>query len=129
MFPDNSIGDRIRMRRASLNLSQGALAESLGVASAQLYRYESGRTKPRPQMIGKIAALLGVRPEWLSNGELPMSEDGSIPSNQQIHEVEFSVSLDTYLILKRVAQERNISTGEAIKYLLLEFKSKQSKNP
>ena len=54
------------------------LAELAGIAPAQLYRYESGKTKPRPEAADKIAAALGVSTDWLARGELPIARDTKI---------------------------------------------------
>lgn len=75
MFCDAHISERIKNSRASLGFSQGQLAAMCGIAPAQLYRYEAGRTVPRPDMVGRIATALDVSTAWLAKGELPMQRD------------------------------------------------------
>lgn len=43
--------------RKRLGLTQGALADVLGVSSASIFNWESGNTKPRAEQLQKIVAL------------------------------------------------------------------------
>ncbi|MCW5719214.1 MAG: helix-turn-helix transcriptional regulator, partial [Bauldia sp.] len=42
---DAIVGERVRQQRVSLGLSQGALAEKLGVAFQQVQKYEKGTNR------------------------------------------------------------------------------------
>ena len=50
----------LRSYRELHSLSQGALAEKLGITNAALSRYESGDRTPRKDIAVKIARLTGV---------------------------------------------------------------------
>lgn len=68
MNKDESIGARIVRARASLDWSQAELASRAAIAPTQLARYENGKTKPRPEMVHRLATLLDVSPDWLMSG-------------------------------------------------------------
>lgn len=59
--PHRTVGARIAARRAALGLTQGELAERLGLASPEtISRYERGEREPRISTLGRIAEALGV---------------------------------------------------------------------
>lgn len=58
-------GERMRQIRESLNLTQDELAERAGLEVLQIWRYESGKTKPNTEMIAKIAKGLQVSADYL----------------------------------------------------------------
>lgn len=67
--PDlDSFAGRMRLTRTAKGLSQGALADLLGMKRPQVNRYEAGRHTPRSRTLAHIAAALDVRPEWLATG-------------------------------------------------------------
>ncbi|OZI23602.1 hypothetical protein CAL26_09175 [Bordetella genomosp. 9] len=69
--PDNrdmsSIGDRIREARKSKGLTQGDLAKRVGLSQGTIGHIEAGRNEGSRYLV-RIAAVLGVRPEWLETG-------------------------------------------------------------
>lgn len=58
-------GDRMRQSREDLNLTQDDLAERAGIEVLQIWRYESGKTKPKTDMLVKIAKALHVSADYL----------------------------------------------------------------
>lgn len=64
-----TIARRIRTRRRALTLSQERLGNLVGVGQTTVAAWESGRSTPKPQMIEKLASVLGVPKEWLLYGE------------------------------------------------------------
>ncbi|MCU6406630.1 helix-turn-helix domain-containing protein [Enterobacter quasiroggenkampii] len=69
MTINDSIATRIIERRAELEMSQNDLAREASVAPAQISRYESGKTLPRPKVIARLAEALLVPYAWLAYGE------------------------------------------------------------
>jgi len=65
------IGKRIRATRQRRVMSQDDLSKETGMPKASISRLERGATKPRPSSIRKVAAALGVTPEWLAFGNEP----------------------------------------------------------
>lgn len=69
--------ERIIALRKSLNLSQQAFAERLGIKRTTISNYEIGRNDPVDSVVSLICREFGVREEWLRDGVEPMmSEDG-----------------------------------------------------
>jgi transcriptional regulator with XRE-family HTH domain len=59
-----TLGDKIRMARTSLGLTQSQLAERVGVRSLSVHRWESGRTHPSKEHLGRLADCLYESPEY-----------------------------------------------------------------
>jgi len=74
---DFAIGARIRARRRQLNLSQGDLAESLGVSFQQVQKYERGVNRVSGSTLVAAAAALSTTVGWLvgEEGESAQSDD------------------------------------------------------
>lgn len=62
-------------------VSQGQLAEMVGVSQPAIQKMTSGKTNGSRKMV-ELANALGVRPEWLSSGKGAMREDGQQPQSQ-----------------------------------------------
>jgi transcriptional regulator with XRE-family HTH domain len=60
-----AIGARIRTRRRQLGLSQGGLAEQLGVSFQQVQKYERGSNRVAASTLVAAAQALGVSVGWL----------------------------------------------------------------
>ncbi len=60
-----TLGDRIRVARARLRLSQAALARRIGISSTAMNAIESGGADPRASRITALAKALQVRPDYL----------------------------------------------------------------
>ena len=67
--------DRLRYARRRVGRSQADLAAASGVGVATIRRAELGQVAPRPSTVRRLAAALGVRVEWLSVGEGPVTEE------------------------------------------------------
>ena len=66
--------DRLREVRELRKLSQNDLAELMGTAQTQIYRYESGGVQPTSEMLVKIAQALNVTSDYLLGLEEVLSE-------------------------------------------------------
>lgn len=76
-----TFNERLKYAMALANMSQGQLAEAVGISQPAVQKMTSGRTSGSKKAV-EIAGALGVRPEWLSSGIEPMrAEDvgSSIP--------------------------------------------------
>ncbi|GKV54277.1 transcriptional regulator [Sporosarcina sp. NCCP-2222] len=62
---ENVLGKRMKSLRERRNLKQNVVSEKLGVSPYQLSRYESGKTKPDPEMIASIAKYYDVTTDYL----------------------------------------------------------------
>lgn len=63
------IGDRIKMARTALGMTQEKLAEKVGVETPSVSRWESGISNPRPRHIPSLAKALEKRPDWFLQEE------------------------------------------------------------
>lgn len=59
------IGTRIQQRRESLRLTQEELADLVGTTQRQISRYERGSNNPGPELIVKLAQVLGTTTDYL----------------------------------------------------------------
>jgi transcriptional regulator with XRE-family HTH domain len=58
----STLGNRIRQLREKRGLTQGALADLMGVAQSTVNRYEKGERFPKGEHLRSLAHHLGVRP-------------------------------------------------------------------
>lgn len=85
----STIHKRIKQRREELGLSQGQLAEALGVKYQTVQQWEKDpepgvlSTAPKRTRMAEVAGILGVTETWLRTG---MDDDGakSDPIEQQL---------------------------------------------
>lgn len=60
------IGEKIKSKRKSLNLTQLELAERIGLTESSISRYESGKIATMPtSTVNKICSVLGIAPSEL----------------------------------------------------------------
>jgi transcriptional regulator with XRE-family HTH domain len=69
-----TLGDRIRMHRARLRISQGELAKKVGISLTWMNSIECGHADPRASHLKEIAKALGVTADYLLWGEEADSE-------------------------------------------------------
>lgn len=68
-IPMETMGDRIRTLRQARGLSQGRLADRLGVTTGAVSQWESGNTQNiKIQTFLKLADELGTTPKYLAFG-------------------------------------------------------------
>lgn len=72
---DTHVGNRIRVRRSFLKLSQEKLGERLGVSFQQIQKYEKGVNRIGAGQLFEIAKFLGVEPNFFFEG-LPVADGG-----------------------------------------------------
>ncbi|MFQ5894919.1 MAG: helix-turn-helix domain-containing protein [Nitrospinota bacterium] len=58
------IGERLRMRRLTLGLQQKVVAADAGIAITHLSEFERGKRGVSLEVLGRIAAVLGLRLEF-----------------------------------------------------------------
>ena len=64
-----TLGDRIRMHRARLRLSQSALGGKVGLSTNGISLIERGEVDPRASIVRAIADVLGVSTDYLLKGK------------------------------------------------------------
>jgi transcriptional regulator with XRE-family HTH domain len=70
---DEYVGHRVRLRRQEINITQAALAASIGVTFQQVQKYEKGANRISASTLVAIATALGVAP-----GDLIDNAPGSL---------------------------------------------------
>ncbi|MCE9941869.1 XRE family transcriptional regulator [Serratia quinivorans] len=63
-----NIGERVKFKRESLELTQAELAAKVGTSQQSIEQLESGKTK-RPRYLPELASALEVSLEWLLHGK------------------------------------------------------------
>lgn len=98
---DVHVGNRIRLRRTLLGLSQEQLAEGIGVSFQQVQKYERGANRVSASRLYDIAQILAVRLEFFFDGfeggssDEPVTPD-PMQSNETLRLVNAFVRLPSY---------------------------------
>lgn len=77
------LSTRIRTARTRAGMSQGELAEALGVSRSAVGNWESakGRVSPSSERLSELALATGVSYEWLATGRgTPLAPIDGIPA-------------------------------------------------
>jgi len=72
---DESIGNRLKLRRLQLGLSQESLGLALGLTFAQVQKYEAGNDRIEAARLQQIAAILQVPILFFFGGTLSGAHD------------------------------------------------------
>jgi len=70
-----SLPDRIRKIRRSLGLNQAEFADKLGCSQGSISRYESGGSEPGVDVLRKIAKIIGISLDELTENTVLFSSD------------------------------------------------------
>lgn len=78
---DEGLAERIKRRRLAAGLTQGQMADRLGISRVSVTNWESGRGRPDIDRLSVIGELLSVNTDWLlAGGDEPSDPN---PSNGQ----------------------------------------------
>jgi Zn-dependent peptidase ImmA (M78 family)/transcriptional regulator with XRE-family HTH domain len=69
---------RLTQARQLAAMTKRALADRIGVTAAAIGQYELGLTKPRPELVGPLADVLGVPPQFFLRGRPHARLDASM---------------------------------------------------
>ena len=75
------LGEKIKLYRESKNMTQGEVAEVLGVKATTISKYEAGSLEPNIESLKKLSELFGISVDEL------IKEDDFDVSNIDILEV------------------------------------------
>ncbi|EOU4995453.1 LexA family protein [Morganella morganii] len=93
---DDNFKTRITLARQSMGLTQGELAEKIGVVRRQVAAYEAGDSKPREKVLSNLAAALGASPEWLSHGHGPSPDLSNVRKTVTLIEIPVISLVNSY---------------------------------
>ena len=65
---DKYVGSQVRMRRMMLGMSQGALADQLGITFQQVQKYEKGRNRISASRLQQMCQILQVPVPFFFDG-------------------------------------------------------------
>lgn len=86
-----TFADRLNAAMSAAGISQGQLAEKVGISQPAIQKMTSGKTTGSRKMV-ELAHALNVRPEWLSSGIGSMQDEGrkesSIPPESEWGKVD-----------------------------------------
>lgn len=78
---DIAIGNRLRLRRLTLGMSQQSLARKLGVTFQQIQKYERGTNRLFASRLFHLAQALGVPVSYFFQGAAGEIEPPRVPAN------------------------------------------------
>ena len=82
-----SIGERIVQLRNDKGVSQGQLAQILGVSRQAIIKWENDQSSPDTLHLIKLADVLDTEVEYLATGRKPVYEEAPIVVNM-VHKVD-----------------------------------------
>lgn len=81
---NETLGDRIRLRRKSLQLTQKQLAQQVKVSHVAISQWEKEETLPRGENLLRLAEALGCAPAYLIDGDGPVFSENTWAGLHQI---------------------------------------------
>lgn len=64
----NTVGERLKAKRKSLNLSQEQVSEQIGIKKSSLSRIENGETDPSMSTLIGLSQFFNVSADWILFG-------------------------------------------------------------
>ena len=89
---DVHVGQRIRVRRNLVGLSQTELSERIGVSFQQMQKYEKGANRISASRLWEVSSILDAPISWFFDGFGQMDEDGHndfITKRETLHLVRY----------------------------------------
>lgn len=77
-----TFAERLIAAMTAAGLSQGQLAERIGLSQPAIQKMTSGKTNGSRKMV-ELSRALNVRPEWLSSGRGTMHYEDTLPSEKE----------------------------------------------
>ena len=105
---DKEIGQRIRLRRVEVEMSQHTLAEELGLSFQQIQKYEMGVNRVNTQRLQQIATALRIPISFFYDG-----------ANAKQQEVESLLTLNATLGLRLLRAYASIKSPSMQRSLLI----------
>lgn len=102
-----SVGERISLLRKEQKISQGQLAEALGISRQAVSKWENGQSSPDTLNLIRLAEALNTEVEYLATGRKPTYDEPQIVLNID-KVVEKVVEKPVIKRRTRVVYKRNI---------------------
>lgn len=105
---EETIGERLRILRLSLRLTQEQLGESIGVKGNTIAQWESGRNAIPESVIRLICNQYQISKDWLQTGEGEMPNDGEVKTpGERLRILRARFSLTQRELADRIRVKRN----------------------
>lgn len=78
---DGQVGNRVRLRRMLIGMSQERLGELLGLTFQQVQKYEKGINRIGAGRLFEVSRILGVPIDYFYEGVTPQSSAGGFSEN------------------------------------------------
>jgi transcriptional regulator with XRE-family HTH domain len=127
MTDNDDFQKRLIARRAEMEWSQEDLSRESGVAAAQISRYESGKSKPRPNVIKKLSTALMVPFDWLAYGNESMFKLSSPEEQMMGTLIHLELPEEVSKYVTREAVRLGVSSSDVVLRILTEIYSDRSK--
>ncbi len=76
---EKHVGNRVRMRRLMLHVSQTRLGDALGITFQQVQKYENGKNRVSASRLQQISDILKVPPSFFFEGAPGSSSETGAP--------------------------------------------------
>jgi len=115
LIVDKHVGNRVRMRRMMVGMSQEALGEALGVTFQQVQKYEKGKNRVSASRLQHISQVLQVTVPFFFEGA-PGGIDGTAESPSYVN--EFLATSDGLALAKAFTRIENSKLRRLIVHLV-----------
>lgn len=112
-----TIGERLKILRQSLKLTQDDFGERIGTAHNTIAGYESGRREPSNQVIRLICTTYGVNEEWLRTGSGEMMTADASDELEALAK-RYDLSIDAQIVVEKFVNLSKPQQETLINYLL-----------
>lgn len=110
---DVAVGERLKVRRTMLGITQEALSAELGVSWQQLQKYEAGTNRISAARLAQIATALRTDVRWFLRqdtglGASPFAEAAAPPVGTPVSAAEIAEVLSIFASLPDAANRRRM---------------------
>lgn len=94
---DSFIGQKVKLRRSSMGITQVGLGEKLGVSFQQIQKYENGKNRISASTLFQISTILGVSFSYFVDGYIKdtvLHDDQDV--SYKVHDDKESILLLNY---------------------------------
>ena len=112
---DRYVGNRVRMRRLMLSMSQELLGQRLGLTFQQVQKYEKGTNRISASRLQQLSGILGVSISFFFEGApAPLESGAKRPAPASDFVNEFLATSDGLAISKAFTQISNAKLRRTI---------------
>ena len=112
---DKHVGNRVRMRRMLIGMSQEKLGDALGITFQQVQKYEKGTNRISASRLQQIASVLGVKISYFYEGAPgELSADGFAEEASPPYITQFVASSDGLQLMESFMRIKNARVRRSI---------------